>query len=102
MARTTHMHYPGNAARPCVATVSHVSIDPLGETPVYVQLADVLRERIKAGELEINRPLPSLTALVQEYEVARGTAAKAVRMLVGEGLVRIVPGKGAFVITRQR
>jgi GntR family transcriptional regulator len=93
------MHYPGHAVRPCVATVSHVSIDPLGEIPVYVQLAGILRERIRAGELAPNRPLPSLTALVQEYEVARGTAAKAVRLLVGEGLVRIVPGKGAFVIS---
>ncbi|MDQ2874939.1 MAG: winged helix-turn-helix domain-containing protein [Actinomycetota bacterium] len=74
-----------------------MTIDPLGETPVYIQVADVLRSRIRSGELEPNRPLPSYTTLVQEYGVARGTAAKAVRLLVDEGLVRIVPGRGAFV-----
>jgi GntR family transcriptional regulator len=77
-----------------------VSIDPLGETPVYLQLAEILRGRIRSGELAPNRPLPSYTALVQQYGVARGTAAKAVGLLVDEGVVRIVPGKGAFVIKR--
>ena len=43
---------------------------------------------------------PSLVTLVQEYGVARGTAAKAVRVLVNEQLVRIVPGRGAYVIAR--
>ena len=77
-----------------------MSIDPLGETPVYLQLAAVLRDQIERGKLQPNRPLPSLTTLMGEYDVARGTAQKAVRVLVGEGLVRIAPGKGAFVIRR--
>ena len=34
---------------------------------------------------------------MQEHGVARGTAAKAVQVLVGEGLVKIVPGRGAYV-----
>ena len=80
--------------------VNRVTIDPLGETPVYVQLAAVLRERIKAGELAPNRPLPSYTTLMQEYGLARGTVAKAVGLLVDEKLVRIAPGKGAFVTAR--
>jgi GntR family transcriptional regulator len=77
-----------------------VSIDPLGETPVYLQLAAILRDRIKSGELQPNRPLPSLVRLQQEYGIARGTAAKAVRVLVGEKRVRIVPGRGAYVVSR--
>jgi GntR family transcriptional regulator len=60
---------------------------------------DRLREKIDSGELEPNRPLPSLSTLVQRYQ-ARGTAAKAVQVLVSEGLVRIAPGKGAFVVRR--
>ena len=94
-----HMDCPGNAAQPWLPTVSHVSIDPLGETPIYLQLAAILRDRIESGELGPNRPLPSLMTLQQEYEVARGTAAKAVRVLVEEKRVRIVPGRGAFVIS---
>lgn len=78
-------------------TVSHVSIDHLSGTPVYVQLAGLLRAQIERGRIEPDRPLPSYTTLMQEYEVARGTAAKAVQVLVGEGLVKIVPGRGAYV-----
>jgi DNA-binding GntR family transcriptional regulator len=37
---------------------------------------------------------------MQEHGVARGTAAKAVRLLVDDGLVRIVPGRGAYVTKR--
>jgi GntR family transcriptional regulator len=76
----------------------HVTIDHLSGTPVYLQLAAILRAAIKSGELEPDRPLPSYMTLMQEHGVARGTAAKAVRVLVDEGLVRIVPGRGAYVI----
>jgi len=78
--------------------VSDVTIDPLGETPVYLQLARILREAIEAGELAAGRPLPSYMTLMQEHGVARGTAAKAVRVIVGEGLARVVPGKGVYVV----
>ena len=74
-----------------------MTIDHLGGTPVYLQLADILRALIERGELAPDRPLPSYTTLMQEHGVARGTAAKAVQVLVGEGLVRIVPGRGAYV-----
>lgn len=72
-------------------------IDHLSSTPVYVQVADVLRASIVGGQLEPDRPLPSYTTLMQEHGVARSTAAKAVRVLVDEGLVKIVPGRGAYV-----
>lgn len=77
-----------------------MSIDPLGETPVYLQLAEILRKRIRDGELRPNRPLPSYATLVQQYGVARGTAAKAVGVLIDEGVARVAPGKGVFVVKR--
>ncbi|MGH3272833.1 MAG: GntR family transcriptional regulator [Streptosporangiaceae bacterium] len=77
-----------------------MTIDHLGGEPVYQQLASILRQRIASRELEPDRPLPSLVTLVQDYGVARGTAQKAVAVLVDEGLVRIVPGRGAYVVER--
>jgi len=77
-----------------------VTIDHLSGTPVYLQLAAILRAAIQSGELEPDRPVPSYMTLMQEHGVARGTAAKAVRVLVDEGLVRIVPGRGVYVIAR--
>ena len=98
MAHMGYTHYPGYAARPWLPTVIRVSVDHLSGTPVYLQLAAILRSAIERGQIEPDRPLPSYTTLMQEHGVARGTAAKAVQVLVNEGLVRIVPGRGAYVI----
>jgi GntR family transcriptional regulator len=91
---------PGYTGQPYPPTVGYVTIDPISETPMYVQLADVLRAQIQSGEIAQGHPLPSLETLRQQYEIARGTAAKAVRVLVAEGLVVQAPGKGAFVRRR--
>ncbi len=37
---------------------------------------------------------------MREHGVARETARKAVRVLVGEGLVYVVQGRGAYVTKR--
>jgi GntR family transcriptional regulator len=74
-----------------------VTIDPLGPTPVYQQLATILRARIESGDLAPNRPIPSETALQQEHGVARGTARRAIALLRDEGLVVTVKGRGTFV-----
>ncbi|MEH1012455.1 winged helix-turn-helix domain-containing protein [Micromonospora sp. CPCC 206060] len=72
-------------------------IDPEGPVPVYQQLAAILREQIERGDLLPNRPIPSVARLQQEYGLARGTILHTVRVLVSEGLVYVVPGKGTFV-----
>jgi GntR family transcriptional regulator len=72
-------------------------IDPDGPVPLYRQLADLLRERIERGELPPGRPIPSVARLQQEHGLARGTVLHALRVLVDEGLVYVVPGKGAYV-----
>ena len=74
-----------------------MSIDRDGPTPVYVQLAAILRGRIASGEYPAGRALPSETTLMQEYWLARETVRKAVRVLRDEGLVQIVQGRGAYV-----
>jgi GntR family transcriptional regulator len=50
-----------------------------------------------SGELVPDRPIPSESTLMQRYGVARETARKAVRVLVSEGLVFVVQGRGAYV-----
>lgn len=74
-----------------------MSIDREWHEPVYVQLANILREQITSGELAPGRPVPSLRTLVERYGVNRLTAAKAVRVLADEGLVTAVRGRGWFV-----
>jgi GntR family transcriptional regulator len=82
----------GAAGHAQAVTVDHGSAEP-----VYQQVAGFLRERIQAGEFAPGRRIPSEPQIVQEYEVARETARKAVRVLVAEDLVFVVQGRGCFV-----
>jgi DNA-binding GntR family transcriptional regulator len=67
-----------------------------GPEPVYRQLAAILRARIVSGDLAPDAPLPSETALCQEYGISRDSVRKAVRLLRDEGLVVTVQGKGSY------
>ena len=73
------------------------TVDPDSATPVYVQVAGILRSRIEAGQLLPDRPVPSETQLQQEFGVARGTARKAIALLRDQGLVVTVRGRGSYV-----
>lgn len=69
-------------------------------TPLYVQLANVLRDRIRRGEIPVGRRLPSQAELEVETGgiVSRRTIKSALEVLADEGLVQGVQGKGVFVI----
>lgn len=73
------------------------TVDPDSATPVYVQVADILRARIESGELLPDRPVPSESQLQQEFGVARGTARKAIGLLRQQGFVVTVMGRGSYV-----
>ena len=77
-----------------------MTVDHEGKTPVYLQIAAILRDAIERGDYPPGRPIPSETRLMQQHGVARLTARKAVRVLAGEGLVEVVPGRGAYVAER--
>lgn len=63
----------------------------------YLQLARILRERIAAGTYPAGRKIPGLVALEQEFGLSSMTVRRAVDVLVTEGLVVKVPGRGTFV-----
>ena len=77
-----------------------MTVDHEGKTPLYLQIAAILRGEIERGVYAPGRPVPSETQLMQRFEVARLTARKAVRVLASEGLVEVVPGRGAYVAER--
>lgn len=72
-------------------------IDPEGDRPVYLQVAQQLRERITRGEWPPRRRLPSVTALEQQYGVARNTILKAIGHLRDTGYVYTVRNWGTVV-----
>jgi DNA-binding GntR family transcriptional regulator len=74
-----------------------VPVDHEAETPLWQQLAAILRAQIQSGKLPPGRVMPSETTLMQEHQLARGTVRKAIDALVHEGLVNRVQGRGTFV-----
>lgn len=70
-----------------------------GESPIprYLQLADVLRQRITRGVWSSGARLPSLNELMEEFDVARVTVRQAVLLLSREGLLSAQRGRGTFV-----
>jgi DNA-binding transcriptional regulator YhcF (GntR family) len=67
------------------------------EVPLYVQLADLFRQRIAKGVWKEGDKLPSLEQLVGEFEVARVTVRQAIDRLARDGLVLPQRGRGTFV-----
>jgi GntR family transcriptional regulator len=72
----------------------------MNPTPLYTQLADILREMITSGELQPRSLLPSESYLQQEQGIARGTVRTAIGILRDEGLVVTISGRGTFVKER--
>jgi DNA-binding GntR family transcriptional regulator len=71
-------------------------------TPLYVQLANILRGMIESGELQPRAPLPSESYLQQEQGVWGGTIRTAIAILRDEGLVVTIGGRGPFVSPRDK
>jgi DNA-binding GntR family transcriptional regulator len=76
-----------------------VVIDHDSAIPLYVQVADLLRQQIKDGALTAR--LPSVKSLSQEHGVSHITAEKALALLKDEGIIHSVIGKGYYVVERR-
>ena len=76
---------------------SVIDFDPT--RPKWVQIAEVLRERIASGEYPPRHQL-SEVKLEAEFGVARVTVRKATAALRDDGLITTTPGMGSFVADR--
>lgn len=65
--------------------------------PVYLQVADYLRNNIYAEEWGKGEKIPSENEIMSELNVSRGTVKKAVSLIVEEGLLQQIQGKGTYV-----
>ncbi len=63
----------------------------------FEQIAGQLRAAIRRGQYAKGSKLPSLEQIVADTGVSTMTARRAYKVLDGEGLVRIVPGRGTYV-----
>lgn len=75
--------------------IPNFSDDP---RPVFEQIADDLRERIKSGRLPVGAQLPSQAVLADEYGVAINTLRSALKELTAEGVISTQSTRGTFVM----
>jgi GntR family transcriptional regulator len=71
-------------------------------SPLYYQIANVLRSKIKNGEYEENCLLPSEQDLCKSFGVSRITVRQATALLKREGFIYPRPGYGTIVCPRQK
>ena len=68
------------------------------KSPIYLQLREVVRNKIEEGEYPPGMAIPSENELSEMYGVNRLTVRNAVDALVSAGLLKRIQGKGVFVV----
>jgi GntR family transcriptional regulator len=72
-------------------------VDRNDHLPLYIQLKNIIEEKIKEEDLNPGDIIPSEKELQQEFGVSRITVRQAIKELENEGLVKKKQGKGTFV-----
>jgi DNA-binding FadR family transcriptional regulator len=67
-------------------------------SPLAAQTAEILLERIRAGEWPLGHKLPGETTLAVQLGVGRSTLREAIRELAGKGVLDTRQGSGVFVL----
>ena len=77
---------PASAASARIRRETYSGCRARPSSPLYHQVADILRGQIEDGTL--SGRVPSAATIAQQYEVAKGTAERALTILRDEGLIR--------------
>lgn len=67
------------------------------ERPIFLQIADMLKDAILSGAYPEDLQIPSITEFSVAYNINPATALKGVNLLVEEGLLFKKRGLGMFV-----
>ena len=68
------------------------------QSPLYLQLRELIRSKIENGEYPPGTAIPSVGTLAEKYGIHRLSVRSAISALIGEGLLKSVQGKGIFVV----
>ncbi|MFH1144214.1 MAG: GntR family transcriptional regulator [Candidatus Eisenbacteria bacterium] len=75
----------------------YLVVDTRSQVPLYEQILDQIRSRVRTGELVPRTPLPSVRQLAADLAVNPNTVAKAYMLLEREGIIQTVARRGVFV-----
>ena len=74
-----------------------IQLDKISTVPLYEQLRKALLEAITSGKLSAGTKLPTEEELCAQFGISRPVARQAYNMLIEEGFVERMRGRGTFV-----
>ncbi|PKM53559.1 MAG: GntR family transcriptional regulator, partial [Firmicutes bacterium HGW-Firmicutes-3] len=66
-------------------------------SPEYLKIVDAIKNRITSEEIKPGDAIQSENLLCEEFNVSRMTVRKGLAVLVNEGYIYSIPGKGNYV-----
>jgi GntR family transcriptional regulator, arabinose operon transcriptional repressor len=73
------------------------TIDKTSTLPLYLQIKNIIKEKVDSGEMEAGEMLPSELMLCDLLKVSRSPIRDAMEKLQGEGYIIRIQGKGTFI-----
>lgn len=65
--------------------------------PIYIQLMENIKEKIINGEYKIGEFIASERKMADQYKINRMTVRKALKILIDDGYLETIKGKGTMV-----
>lgn len=80
--------------------IAPAQLDQASPTPLYLQLAELIRGQIREGEIRTGDALPSERELSDAIGISRVTVRKSLDVLLREGLLSRRHGSGTYIAPR--
>lgn len=74
-----------------------IDFERRSDVPLYRSLAAAIKAAISDGRMKPGEKIPSVRVLCELADVSRNTAHQCYQILIDEGLIEAIIGKGAFV-----
>lgn len=76
-------------------------LDQNKSTPLYLQIKDLIVSMIERKELKPGDRVPTEAEMIEQYQVSRVTVKNAYKLLVDDGIIYRIAGKGSFVSAKE-